>query len=216
MINGEFICLGSANQIKERYGYGYEIEVRIKPLSENKFEEILREKHLSKNVKVHSRNIKQLLIELDRPEFIGELKKGRLGSKILREIKINYGIPIRTLLSWIFFVENALKFIRKADNYFEQIILTEFIDNNFLFKMKKNEDTKSIGFFFGLFESNKNQCFVTEYSIRQTSLEQIFNMFEDKYRKARKRNDNDEEGKEEEEKKEEIIVDKNLYNALVK
>ena len=57
------------------------------------------------------------------------------------------------------------------------IILTEHIDNNFLFKMKKNNDTKSIGFFFGLFESNKEKCFVTEYSIQQTSLEQIFNKF---------------------------------------
>ena len=125
----------------------------------------------------------------------------------MREIQINNDIPIRTLLSWIFFVENAIKFIKKAENYFENIILTEFIDNNFLFKMKKNQDTKSIGFFFGLFESNKNECYVTEYSIRQTSLEQIFNMFEDKYRI---KNKNDVE-----EKKEEIIIDSNVYNSLL-
>ena len=105
-------------------------------------------------------------------------------------------------------MENAIKFIKKAENYFESIILTEYIDNNFLFKMKKNQDTKSIGFFFGLFESNKNDCFVTEYSIRQTSLEQIFNMFEDKQRKANNIN--------EEEKREEIIIDKNIYNTLLK
>ena len=74
--------------------------------------------------------------------------------------------------------------------------------------MKKNQDTKSIGFFFGLFESNKSECFVTEYSIRQTSLEQIFNMFEDKQRKGN--------NKINEEMKEEIIIDKNVYNALLK
>ena len=106
-----------------------------------------------------------------------------------------------------FLLENALKFIKKAENYFEKIILTEFIDNNFLFKMKKNQDTKSIGFFFGLFEANKNTCFVTEYSIRQTSLEQIFNMFEEKFRK--------ENNKIENEKKEEIIIDNNVYKSLL-
>ena len=74
--------------------------------------------------------------------------------------------------------------------------------------MKKNQDTKSIGFFFGLFESNKSECFVTEYSIRQTSLEQIFSMFEEKHKKS---NNNDEE-----EKKEEIIIDDNVYNHLLK
>ena len=145
--------------------------------------------------------------KIDKANFINELNKGRFGSKIMREIKINNDIPIRTLISWTFFVENALKFIRKAEKYFENIILTEFIDNNFLFKMKKNQDTKSIGFFFGLFESNKSDCFVTEYSIRPTSLEQIFNMFEDKQRKA---NNN------EEEIKEEIMIDNNVYNALLK
>ena len=72
-------------------------------------------------------------------------------------------------------------------------------------------DTKSIGFFFGLFESNKSDCYVTEYSIRQTSLEQIFNMFEDRYRKANNKDeDNDED------KKEEIIIDNDVYNSLLK
>ena len=208
MVNGEFVCLGRAGQIKEKYGYGYEIEVRIKPLSEEKFEKILKEKNLNKNLKINFQNINQVLQNIDKANFINELSKGRFGSKIMREIQINNDIPIRTLLSWIFFVENAIKFIKKAENYFENIILTEFIDNNFLFKMKKNQDTKSIGFFFGLFESNKNECYVTEYSIRQTSLEQIFNMFEEKKRK--------EYNKINEEKKEEIIIDKSVYNALLK
>jgi len=211
MVKGEFVCLGKSGEIKEKYGYGYEIEVRIKPLSEIKFEKIINEKNLDKNMKINFENINEVLKKIDKANFINELNKGRFGSKIMREIKINNDIPIRTLISWTFFVENALKFIRKAEKYFENIILTEFIDNNFLFKMKKNQDTKSIGFFFGLFESNKSDCYVTEYSIRQTSLEQIFNMFEDKYRKANNKDeDNDED------KKEEIIIDNEVYNCLLK
>ena len=208
MVNGEFVCLGKAGQIKEKYGYGYEIEVRIKPISEIKFESILIDKDLDKNIKINMDNINVILKRLGKEHFINELQKGRLGSKIIREIKMNNDIPIRTLISWVFFVENSLKFIKKAEKYFETIILTEFIDNNFLFKMKKNQDTKSIGFFFGLFESNKSDCFVTEYSIRQTSLEQIFNMFEDKHRTKNK--------DDVEEKKEEIIIDSNVYNSLLK
>ena len=208
MVNGEFVCLGKAGQIKEKYGYGYEIEVRIKPISEIKFESILIDKDLDKNIKINMDNINDILKRLGKEHFINELQKGRLGSKIIREIKMNNDIPIRTLISWVFFVENSLKFIKKAEKYFETIILTEFIDNNFIFKMKKNQDTKSIGFFFGLFESNKSDCFVTEYSIRQTSLEQIFNMFEDKHRTKNK--------VDVEEKKEEIIIDSNVYNSLLK
>ena len=67
--------------------------------------------------------------------------------------------------------------IKNVQNYFEEIFLSEHIDNYFLFKMKKGENTKSIGFFFGLFEMHKEECFVTEYSMQATSLEQIFNKF---------------------------------------
>ena len=195
MVNGEFACLGRAGQIKEKYGYGYEIEVRIKPLSEDKFEKILREHKLNKNLKINMTNIENMLNELGESNFINELAEGRLGSKLIRDIQINDDIPIRALVSWTFFVKNSLKFIKKAKNYFEKIILTEHIDNNFLFKMKKNNNTKSIGFFFGLFENNKDSCYVTEYSIQQTSLEQIFNMFEDEQRKAKKNNNQVEEKK---------------------
>ena len=210
MVNGEFVCLGKAGQIKQKYGYGYEIEVRIKPLSETKFEKIINNYKLDKNMNINIDNIEQILEKLDKKNFINELKKGRFGGKIIRDIQINKEIPIRALISWTFFVNNALKFIKKAEKYFEKIILAEHIDNNFLFKMKKNNNTKSIGFFFGLFESNKDNCFVTEYSIHQTSLEQIFNMFEDKQRRS-KNNDTQIE----ESKKEEIEINDQVFDALM-
>jgi ATP-binding cassette subfamily A (ABC1) protein 3 len=209
MINGEFVCLGSSSQIKEKYGYGYEIEVRIKPLSEKKFEKLLLNK-IDKNLKINMDNINEILTELNEKEFINELKKGRLGSRLIRDIQMNNFIPIRALISWVFFVKNALLFIKNAMKYFEQIILTEHIDNNFLFKMKKNSNTKSIGFFFGLFENNKESCSVTEYSIQQTSLEQIFNLFEDKYKKS----NNNEKNNDiiEQDQKEEILIDNDIFN----
>ncbi len=41
MVNGEFVCMGTANEIKEKYGYGYEADIRIKPMSHEKQKEIL-------------------------------------------------------------------------------------------------------------------------------------------------------------------------------
>jgi len=215
MVNGEFVCLGKAGEIKEKYGYGYELEVSIKPLSENKFERIIVEHNFDKNQKINMENIEQILNQLGDGNFIKELNNKGFGSKIIRDISINGGIPIRTLINWTFFIKNALKFIKSAKNYFENIILTEFIDNNFLFKMKKNSDTKSIGFFFGLFEDNKNNCYVTEYSIHQTSLEQIFNRFDSNKEKQSGSKDN--EGIDEEDiKNVEIVINDDIYNTLLK
>ena len=93
----------------------------------------------------------------------------------------------------------------KGKNYFEEIILPEYIENNFLFKMKKSKANKSIGFFFGLYEESKEECFITEYSIQQTSLEQIFNKFS-----------LEQENKDEDEKNNYIPIDDSMFNKLVK
>ena len=245
MVNGEFICLGKASQIKERYGYGYEIDIRIKPLSTEQQNEIIKRINkddptlasdkininfsidssiqnpikYNKKTKINKENIKDILIKLNKSNYIDELKENRLGKKIMKDIEINGSIILITLLNWIFFVENAFKFIKNAINYFDEIYLAEFIENSFLFKMKKGPKTKSIGFFFGLFEQHKEECFVTEYSIQQTSLEQIFNMFAKEQievkTKRKKNNKKLDIVKEKDENKNEILVDEELLYRII-
>ena len=212
MVNGEFVCFGKANQIKEKYGYGYEANVRIKPLSEDQFKDLLGEYNLDKNLLINDNNVNEVLNNIGRKYYIDELKNGRLGQRIKRDIILNGNINIRVLLSWIFFVENAIKFIMKGKDYFEEIILPEFIENNFLFKMKKNKSNNySIGFFFGLYEESKEECFITEYSIQQTSLEQIFNKFSVNQGK----NKNQEQNKEDEGNSY-VLIDDILFDKLIR
>ena len=217
MVNGEFVCMGKANQIKDKYGYGYEADVRIKPMNESQKKEIYDKFNIDKNLLVTFENINSILDKMGKNNFSDELKEGRLGERIKREIELNENVHISSLLNWIFFVENALKFIIKGKNYFDEIIVSEHIENNFLFKMKKEHSNKSIGFFFGLFEEGKESCFVTEYSIQKTSLEQIFNKFAASQGKTKEQmeenNDNDNNIVTESKN---IVVDDDLVKKLLK
>jgi ATP-binding cassette subfamily A (ABC1) protein 3 len=177
MVNGEFVCIGTANEIKEKYGYGFEADIRIKPMSQDNQRDILNKFDLEFDLKVNNKNVKEILKTLGKENYYEELKPGRLGERVKKAMNINGNINIGILLNWLFFVENALKFIKIGMNYFSEIILSEHIENNFLFRLKKGNETKSIGFFFGLFDGSKDECNVTEYTIQQTSLEQIFNKF---------------------------------------
>ena len=177
MVNGEFVCIGTANEIKERYGYGFEADIRIKPMSQDKQREILNKYDLEFDLKVNNKNVKEILRTLGKEYYYDELTPGRLGERVKKTMNVNGNINIGILLNWLFFVENALKFIKVGKNYFSEIILSEHIENNFLFRLKKGNETKSIGFFFGLFDGSKDECNITEYTIQQTSLEQIFNKF---------------------------------------
>ena len=180
MVNGEFVCLGRAHEIKNKYGYGYELNLRIKPMTEEQEEELYFKKYanLNRNMKINKDNVEDVLIAINKAEFYDEIRFGGLGEKLSRDMEKKDGISINALLSWIFYVQNAIKFVEYGRNNFSKIIIEENMDNNFLFKMKKLEnDNKSIGYLFGLFETHKEECFITEYSIQQTSLEQIFNKF---------------------------------------
>jgi len=177
MVNGEFVCLGSANHIKETYGYGYECNISIKPMTQEEQLTILAKCSIQFDIKVNNDNLSDILNNLEKKNYFDELRVGRLGERLKKNIDHNGDIHIGTLLNWLFFVENALKFITHGKEYFSQIILSEHIENNFIFKLLKGKEQKSIGFFFGLFEQKKEECHITEYSIQQTSLEQIFNQF---------------------------------------
>ena len=244
MVNGEFVYLGKASQIKDKYGYGYEIDLRIKPLTvqqQNEYIQIINGNGntfphdtinynenitnsfndnnnfmYNKNSKINFDNINDILISLNKIYFIEELKVDRLGKKIIKDIELNGNIHLITLLNWIFFIQNAFKFIKNAKNYFDEIYLSEHIENNFLFKMKKGPNTNSIGFFFGLFEKHKEECFVTEYSIQPTSLEQIFNKFAKAQIAEQNTNKkNKKEIKQVEEVKNEILVTDELIQNII-
>ena len=210
MVNGEFVCMGSAAQIKDTYGYGYECNIRIKPMPQEKQLEILENSSISYDTKVNNDNLTQILNSLNKSSFLDELKPGRLGGRLIKNINLNGYTQILTLLNWIFFVENALKFITHGNEYFSQIILSEYIENNFIFKLLKGKEQKSIGFLFGLFEEKKDECHVTEYSLQQTSLEQIFNKFA-----ASQGKNNNEDTNIKLEENDGIVIDENLLNNLL-
>ena len=178
MVNGEFVCMGTSNYIKDNYGYGFEIDVRIKPFEQKKLYEIIKNLGLKRNHKICSiEEAKDILKKIKKDNFCDYLTEEGIGRKLYHEIIISGNTTIQTLVNWTRYTTCAMKMIEVVLPHFNEIILAEFIENNFLFKIKKSENSKTIGFLFSLLESQKEPCQITEYSIQQTSLEQIFNKF---------------------------------------
>ena len=178
MVNGEFVCLGTSNYIKETYGYGYDIDIRIKPMDQHVLYEMIENLGLKRNYKIHKLDeVKEILRKIQKENYIKYLTKEGIGRKIYHEVTVNGDINIQALINWTRYVTCAMRMIKVVLPHFNEIILAEFIENNFLFKIKKGKETNSIGFLFTLLEKEKDNCEITEYSIQQTSLEQIFNKF---------------------------------------
>jgi energy-coupling factor transporter ATP-binding protein EcfA2 len=178
MVNGQFKCLGSSNYIKEKYGEGYEINLQISALSYEKMNSMISNFENKYN-EVKKDNIQEVLEYYNKKGFINELEKGRFGYKLVNELNIWQSITLHKLFTWIYYIENVLKLIKIIKEHFNNIICCDFVDNSFVFRIKRehSENEKSIGFLFGLVEKKKNEFNVEEYSIQLTSLEQIFNGF---------------------------------------
>ena len=210
MVNGEFVCLGTSNYIKETYGYGYDIDVRIKPLEQEKLNEIVKSLGLKRNYKVtNMEEVRDILKKIKKENFCNYLEKEGIGRKIYHEVNVNGDINLQALINWTRYVTCAMKMIKVVLPHFKEVILSEFIENNFLFKIKKSENSKSIGFLFTLLEKEKEPCEITEYSIQQTSLEQIFNKFAENQGKT------EEDIKNTEKVENDIHINDKLVNDLI-
>ena len=66
----------------------------------------------------------------------------------------------------------GLKVISVLTKQFNQVDLIEQCSDYFKFRVPRED--KTIGYLFGLIEDNKSALSISEYSVCQTSLEQIF------------------------------------------
>ena len=182
----------------------------IVPTKEEELNKKYSELGVDKHYKVTKDKVEEILTKIGKSQYIEHLAKDKIGRKVFLEIEMTGSTSIHTLISWTHYVSNALKLVNSIVKDFDEIILTEFIENNFLFKVKKGEgeNAKTIGYLFTNLEKSKADCNITEYSIQQTSLEQIFNSFAERQGKT-------EEELQKLEKKTEILITPELISSLV-
>ena len=179
MVDGQFKCLATSDEIKEKYGYGFEINLQI---NNPNFEELFKKYNIIKDdreAQVNLNNIEMFLNKYNLSQFYQELNINRLGGKIIEEINAGGYVYLSRIISWIYFLENALKMIQIILFDFPEIHCSDYGENNFVFKIKRNRNAeeKSIGYLFGIIEENSQKFNIQQYFLQLTSLEQIFNKF---------------------------------------
>lgn len=78
-------------------------------------------------------------------------------------------------MHWIYVQVQGFKLIKDLTKDFKQVELLEHYNDYYKIRVAKMD--KSIGFLFGLIENNKEKYKIKEYSVSQTTLEQIFQTF---------------------------------------
>ena len=179
LVKGEFKCLGTCDEIKELFGYGFEIKFQINQPDINDIYEMFHVSEEDKEQVIYFNSLDECfrLYYLDKYKTL--LKTELFGRKILNEINLKGFIPFKKILFWIYYLKNVLGMIKLIKEYFNEIFCVDYDENSFVFNIKRytTKEEKSIGFLFGLIEDNKIKFNIGPYYLRYSSLEQIFNKF---------------------------------------
>jgi hypothetical protein len=81
-------------------------------------------------------------------------------------------LRLRNLIEYIYHKTNGIKFIESLAKEFD--VVEVLCHNGGYYKLRVPKNDQTIGSIFGMIESQKEEFMISEYSVSQTTLEQIF------------------------------------------
>ena len=179
MVAGRIRCIGTATHIKNKFGSGYEVEIKVhiptRQEVEGRRKSLNKIMHPSSEV-LQDNQLKRALAELGHADYEKEVIPTGKGAAIFNQLRLDKIVPAKTLVAWVITEEYGDAIENFLHKTFAKVKLIEHYLSFYKYKVEKQAD-KSLGSLFSAIESNKNQLNISEYSVTQTSLEQIFNQF---------------------------------------
>ena len=192
MAGGNIRCLGSAQQLKSKFGQGYQLEMKIRNVETSDKDYIDNLVRLGSIIDVEEEEAiekgEEVFMNLDKTkealnglstdgylsELVDEKYPNGAGFLIWKEAKSPSGIDLAEVAEF-------------ATSELRMRVLFEFMSTTYPDNiLRERQDSKTryevssegvrIGDIFAAIEENKARLQVDEYGVSQTSLEQVFNM----------------------------------------
>lgn len=120
------------------------------------------------------KSVQNVLNKISSKLNINLIAKNQIGYEIATDLEATGYTSLKKLIQWNYSVTSLFSVIKGLLDNFPNVIISEYWGSTFQLKISKQEGV-TIGFLFGYLDSLKG--LLNEYSISQTSLEQIFNDF---------------------------------------
>ena len=180
MVDGQIKTIGSVQQLKNRYGKVFEIEIKIVLLNRHEIQDqigMLMEKNNFKNHdKLKRDDIDKVLDDLGEDWLKNEIAPEGKGKKIHSALTTMKYVSLSILLEWIDIVKKFGQIERQFGQEFHYEVLESFQS----FSKYKVDASARLSKIFKFLETNKTDLQIENYSVKQISLEQIFIKFAEK------------------------------------
>ena len=163
---GVFRCFGSSQHIKNKYGTGYEIEIKVRKITNEALMEMASAYNMAKTESLSLNELIQIMTDLKvDPKLIAEVKIDGLGEDLVKESLENEdsSVSISNFLLWLYIEQAGMAIVKQLVEQFESVEILEHYND--YFKLRVPRGDKSIGFVFGMIEGRKEEFKISEYSV---------------------------------------------------
>jgi len=150
MVGGEFKCFGSSTHIKDKFGTGYELEVKIRMLTEDETKVEIQKAEQAGLIPFTLESCKSYLKQSGSEDLINELNENGIGSDFYEILNSKQRLDPAEFIRWQFTESRgkiALDFLEKK---FKEFTIIEHYNSSW--KLKVSRDNYSIGYLFGMME----------------------------------------------------------------
>jgi ATP-binding cassette subfamily A (ABC1) protein 3 len=210
MVGGVLQCLGTGSRLRDRFGLGYQIEISftLPEVDSHDAAKLLYTDLLSASnagagaeaggdidgmlaagdvVGLSEEQMKAICESKGHSEWVPRFTKGGSGGELLLELESNGAVGLKVFTSWWILEEYADRLYEFFHESFEGYVLRERQTARVRIEVPlhaSDGELRTLSTMFGLLEAHKAALAIKEYSVAQTSLEQIFNGFAAKQQSA--------------------------------
>ncbi len=189
MVGGKLRCLGPAQHLKSRFGTGYQVEISVElPSAENAGDDtVLARLQAAAAAKAEQPDrfsqaeLATALAAIGKEAWLDRFCHTGTGADVYQTVTGAGSIGVREFASWCRLegrVEGVLGFVA---THYPDAVLRERQGAKVRFEIPAKDTgtgaVRQLSDMFGLIEAEKAGLHIEDYSVSQTSLEQIFNFF---------------------------------------
>ena len=177
MVGGNFKCIGTPQELREKYGKGYEIQINVKQPNEEDIINLLVPFGLHPNKEFTRDELIRFLIGVQLPELVEELNPNGYASEFDREFSFGNKVAISSAAHFVLLEKRGRDVAIELARIFGEVKIPEHYNNYFKFRVEKTDQNQTIGLLFTMIQEMCNNLPISDYSASQTTLSQIFHTF---------------------------------------
>lgn len=173
MVGGSLRCIGSNQHLKARFGSGYQLEARLRPPSAAAIADAIRDWHLPPML--GQAELSEQCTLRGKPSRLSLVREGcEEGYSIYDALQREGCVSSSLFAEWWILEDRVLALGAYLGRHFEGTIPLERHERTFRFRLPVECSLAEV---FRQLENSREEIYLEEYGVSQTTLEQIFNDF---------------------------------------